>query len=357
MIDIPSRLLMSAALVALAASVPAQSEGGGSPWRPQISPVSVELRGLAVVSDQVAWASGSKGTILRTLDGEHWEVLKVPAAEALDFRDIEAWDRDHAIALSIGSGESSKVFKTDDGGLTWKRVFENHEPGGFWDAIAFWDPRHGALFGDPVRGRFQVFTTGDGGETWSSVPETGMPKALENEGAFAASGSCLATGPGTSLVFVTGGAAQSRVFTSRDRGRTFQASIAPVPAGAPSKGLFSVVWPDETTLLTVGGDYKEPALPGIKAAVSHDRGASWASVDANPGFLSSICRGPLPGSLIAVGLAGTGISRDGGKTWTAIDRAPYNTVGFAPGGKGPVAGWAVGPKGAISRWVGPIAPR
>jgi photosystem II stability/assembly factor-like uncharacterized protein len=318
--------------------------------------VTVELRGLAAVNDRVAWASGAKGTILRTRDGETWEVLKVAGAEALDFRDIEAWDETTAIAMSIGAGEASNVYKTTDGGATWRRVFANTEPTGFWDAIAFWDRRHGALFGDPVRGRFQVYITGDGGESWQPVPEAGMPPALETEGGFAASGSCLVAGPGRSLAFVTGGARESRVFVSTNAGQAFHVSTSPVPAGAASKGLFSIAWIDEKTLIAVGGDYKLPALEGVKASLSRDGGAHWMSVAASPGFLSSIVRGPRTGgSVVAVGLAGTGISHDGGETWATIDATPYNTAGFSPvaGPQATTAGWAVGPKGAIARWSKP----
>jgi photosystem II stability/assembly factor-like uncharacterized protein len=338
-------------LLALAGAALAQ-EVALSPWRAQTSPVTVELRGLAVVNGRVAWASGAKGTVLRTVDGETWKVVPVPGAEKLDFRDIEAWDENTAIAMSIGPGEASNVYKTTDGGVTWRRVFANAEPAGFWDAITFWDRKHGVLFGDPVRGRFQVFTTDDGGESWKPAPEAGMPPALENEGAFAASGSCLVSGPGKRLAFVTGGAAESRVFVSTDGAKTFLVSTSPVPAGAASKGLFSVAWLDEKTMLTVGGDYKQPTLEGVKAALSADGGAHWTAVSAAPGFLSSVVRGPGKDAVfVAVGLAGTGISGDGGKTWKAIDATPYNTAGFASVGR--PAGFSVGPKGVIARWQRP----
>lgn len=325
----------------------AQSPQTTSPWQPLSSPVAVELRGLAVVSDRVAWASGAKGTVIRTVDGETWQVIPVPGAEALDFRDIEAWDEKTAIALSIGPGEASGVFKTTDGGATWRKIFANTEPTGFWDAIAFSDRRTGALFGDPVRGRFQVFTTSDGGESWTSVADAGMPAALENEGAFAASGSCLASGPAKRLAFVTGGAAEARVFVSTDGGKIFRVSTSPVPTGAPSKGLFSAMWVDDTTLLTVGGDYRERELAGTNSARSTDSGASWSPIQASPtGFLSSVVRGPgKEAAIVAVGLAGTGVSSDGGKSWTALDATPYNTAGFAGG-----SGFAVGPKGVVARW-------
>lgn len=154
------------------------------------------------------------------------------------------------------------------------------------------------------------------------------------------------TGPGRSLAFVSGGAAEARVFVSQDEGRSFRVSTSPVPAGAASKGLFSVAWLDDKSLITVGGDYRQPALDGVKAALSTDAGASWSAVPSAPGFLSSVVRGPgKDASIVAVGLAGTGISNDGGKTWTAVDSAPYNTAGFAG-----VGGFAVGPKGVIARW-------
>lgn len=344
-----SLILMTSALAAPGAAQTGRVADPPTPWRVQTSPVTVELRGLAVVSARVAWASGAKGTVLRTVDGETWKVLPVPGAEALDFRDIEAWDAETAIAMSIGPGAASNVYKTTDGGATWRRVFANAGPDGFWDAITFRDRKHGALFGDPVKGRFQVFTTEDSGESWKPAPEAGLPSALENEGAFAASGSCLVSGPGQSLAFVTGGAAESRVFASTDGGRTFRVSTAPVPAGAASKGLFSVTWLDEKTLLVVGGDYKQPALEGVKAALSNDGGASWVAIEAAPGFLSSVVQGPgKDAAIVAVGLAGTGISGGDGKTWRAIDTTPYNTAGFAKG-----TGWAVGPKGVIARWQRP----
>jgi photosystem II stability/assembly factor-like uncharacterized protein len=61
---------------------------------------------------------------------------------------------------------------------------------------------------------------------------------------------------------------------------------------------------------------------------------------------------PVPGApraLVAAGLAGSGFSRDAGKSWTVLDKMPVNTVGFA----GPASGWAVGPKGLLMKYAGP----
>ena len=43
-------------------------------WKQQKSGTEVQLRGISAVSDKVAWASGAKGTVLRTIDGgETWQ--------------------------------------------------------------------------------------------------------------------------------------------------------------------------------------------------------------------------------------------------------------------------------------------
>ncbi len=134
-------------------------------WQPQASGTTVELRGLSVVSDTVAWASGAKGTVLRTIDGAHWQVMTVPDAATLDFRDIQAFDAKTAVIMSAGPGAASRIYRTTDGGANWTLAAENKFADGFWDAIAFWDARNGIVFGDPVGGQFQVYVTADGGSS------------------------------------------------------------------------------------------------------------------------------------------------------------------------------------------------
>ena len=62
-------------------------------WKPQISGTTASLRGISAANPQVAWASGAKGTFLRTVDGgTTWQAGAVPGAEQLDFRDVQAFD-------------------------------------------------------------------------------------------------------------------------------------------------------------------------------------------------------------------------------------------------------------------------
>ncbi|WP_426336104.1 WD40/YVTN/BNR-like repeat-containing protein [Pseudoduganella sp. R-31] len=321
-------------------------------WVPQQHAATTELRGLSVLSDKVAWASGAKGTVLRTVDGEHWTLLAVPGAEAFDFRDIEAFDANTAIVLGAGPGAASRMYRTRDGGASWQLLIVNKDAEGFWDAMAFWDARNGIVFGDPVRGVFQILVTSDGGESWQPVSDPGGLAALPQEGAFAASGTCLSVGGRADAWFVTGGGAQSRVFRSVDRGQSWQAATLQIPAAATSKGAFSVGFAGNGRGIVAGGDYKEPSLETLNGAISLDGGAGWSPAQILPaGFMSAVV--PVPGTsstFVAVGLAGSGYTRDGGKSWTIIEKeTKLNAVGFSASG----AGWAVGPKGLIVKYVGP----
>jgi photosystem II stability/assembly factor-like uncharacterized protein len=57
----------------------------------QTSGTTSGLRGVWAVSDQIVWASGTRGTYLRTLDGgAHWASAAVPGAETVDFATCRA---------------------------------------------------------------------------------------------------------------------------------------------------------------------------------------------------------------------------------------------------------------------------
>ena len=157
----------SMVLVGLCCAVSAPAQ-----WTMQEIKTTASLRGLSAVNANVVWASGTGGTVLRTLNGgTTWEVIQVPDADKLDFRDIEAFDEKTAYILSIGNGAASRIYKTTDGGKTWWLSYQNTNEQAFFDAIAFWDKDHGLAMSDPVsiagKGRFLILTTDDGGKSWT----------------------------------------------------------------------------------------------------------------------------------------------------------------------------------------------
>lgn len=314
-------------------------------WREQNSGVSTELRGLSSVNSRVAWASGAGGTVLRTVDGGGtWRSVGPPDTAGLDFRDIEAFDADTAVVLSIGNGTASRVYRTTDGGRNWTRTFTNPEETAFYDCMSFSGRDRGLAVSDPVNGRYRLIGTEDGGRSWAVLPTEHMPEALPGEAAFAASGQCLVT-RGEHVWLVTGGATRSRVFHSPDWGRHWEVNDTPLAASA-SSGVFAVAFRDSRTGLAIGGDHQRPTATEPRLAATFDRGRSWESTaSAPPGYRSGLAW--IPGRrewVIAVGITGSDLSVDSGDTWTGFDTTALNTIDCARG-----SCWAAGPKGRLVR--------
>jgi photosystem II stability/assembly factor-like uncharacterized protein len=314
-------------------------------WTVETSNTAASLRAVSVVSAKVAWASGAKGTYLITADsGETWKAATVPGAADLDFRAVHALDEKTAVLLSIGSGEKSRIYKTKDGGAKWDVAYTNPDPKGFFDAIAFWDASHGIVLGDPVDGHFVVMTTDDGGDTWHREK---TPAAEPNEGAFAASNSCLFLLGMHAVWFGTGGPKGARVFHSSDGGKKWSVAATPIRNDSASAGIFSVAFMNPLFGIAVGGDYSKPEDPSHNIAITEDGGKKWITPESAPsGFRSAIAYLADKKMWIATGTSGSDASTDKGKTWKQFDKGNYNAMSFILS----YAGWAVGPKGAIAKF-------
>jgi photosystem II stability/assembly factor-like uncharacterized protein len=316
-------------------------------WEAQASGVTMRLRGISGVSARVAWASGANGTVLRTADGgKSWTKLTPPAgAEKLDFRDIDAVSESVAYILSIGSGETSRIYKTRDGGATWDLQFANKDPKVFLDAMAFSDANRGVAFSDSVDGQFVILVTADGGASWSRVPADRLPPALEGEGAFAASGTNVAVSGASVWI----GTTRSRVLRSTDGGRSWTVAQTPIVTGEAT-GIFSIAFKDAKNGVVVGGDYTKESQAGDNAAFTTDGGATWTLAKGITGFRSVAAWLPGTRSVLAIGPAGADWSTDDGHSWTAVpltgNPAGFDTLSFAPGTS---FGWASGAGGRISR--------
>jgi photosystem II stability/assembly factor-like uncharacterized protein len=322
--------------------------GGAMPsWQLSPTGVTARFRGLAPVSDKVAWVAGSAGTILRTLDGgSSWASVGPAGAAELQFRDIEAFDAEHAVALTIGEGEDSRLYATSDGGATWAETFRNTEPTAFYDCVTFLDRWHGLALSDPVEGKFRILATSDGGQSWAVRPTAGMPDALPGEFAFAASGTCLVSTGGRAY-FATGGGVAARVFSSANGGRTWSVTDSPIPSG-PSAGIYSLAFRDPQHGIAVGGDYAVPDAAPDGSATTRDGGRTWTVSGTVPGAYRSGSAWIDGTTALAVGPTGSDLSRDGGKSWTGFDTGSFDAVACA--GRG--ACWASGEQGrvAVLKW-------
>jgi photosystem II stability/assembly factor-like uncharacterized protein len=332
-----------APVVAAVVSAPLMAQSPATPkWTLVATGVTARLRGISAPSSRVIWASGTGGTVIRTGDGgATWSRLEIPDSASLDFRDIDASDERTAYVLSIGDGDASRIYKTTDTGRTWTLQFRNDNPRAFYDAMAFRDSRTGFAVSDSVDGRMIVIATTDGGAHWSPIA-SGLPPALEGEGAFAASGTNIALG--RNHVWI--GTNASRVVRSTDNGRTWSVTNTPLPASA-SAGIFSIAFADDNRGVVVGGDYKVESGALNNAAITIDGGQTWTLVTGLGGFRSAVAFIPsLPGTAVAVGPSGADYSSDSGRTWTSIEGPGFHTLAVARGTR---TVWAAGEKGTVGR--------
>ncbi len=280
---------------------------------------SSSLRGLSVVDDHVAWVSGSKGTLARTIDGGrtwHWQQVK--GFEQADFRDVEAFSATEAIIIS--SGTPALILKTTDGGASWKIRYRNDDRAYFLDAMDFMpDGKHGFVLGDPIAGKFLLLETLDGGLTWAKSKNP--PDALPGEAAFAASGTCLRV-TNKAIRIVTGGKISR--YLAKDVSVTgWTAQVLPVQQGKDSQGAFSL---SGDAQVFVGGDYSDNQ--STDSTVCHSLSLMQSLTNRFESSHSPIgyqsCVEHIKLFYLSTGTPGSGISTDGGRTWKWIDGTSFN---------------------------------
>ena len=325
------------------------------------SPTTADLRGIQAVSHEIAWASGTNGTVLRTIDaGTHWTLCPTPpGAEHLDFRGIQAFDAQTAIVMSSGLGPLSRLYKTTDACATWTLLFTNPDPQGSWAAIAFEERKYGLLLGEPVVNKFIIFTTADEGKTWNRRPWNGLEANPQSDSAFAVSNSSLITWTFlTHNFFVTGGQngasfveCHGELKDNADLAKTGCNRTSPIPLGArsPTSGAFSLA-ETERAFIAVGGDYQRPNNHANTAAYSLDAGGNWQPAQTPPhGFRSSVAYSPDQKTWITVGPNGTDISTDDGRNWRALKPSPGEAPDSDRNWNALSLPYVVGPHGRIGK--------
>jgi photosystem II stability/assembly factor-like uncharacterized protein len=321
---------------------------------PQNSGTTNGLIAVSPVNPQVVWASGRAGTFTVTTDGgQTWKAGVVPGAETLQFRDVQGFSAKVAYLMSIGTHSGDfRIYKTEDGGVTWNLQFQNQLPGAFYDCFAFWTPGRGIAQSDSVNGVFPTLRITDG-TTWQDISGN-MPPAFGGEGSFAASGTCVATQGGQNAWVATGASSVARILVTRDGGDTWNAYDTPLMTG-PSAGAFTVAFRNPSNGIVGGGDLDPGDPNSADTAISSDGGVTWSLTNTPP------VTGAIFG-LSYVGKNGNGGGNDGravvitanegGAAWTPDEGTTWYTL---PGVSGfwsvafasPKAGWLVGTGGRI----------
>jgi photosystem II stability/assembly factor-like uncharacterized protein len=291
---------------------------------------NTSLRGVSVVSDQVAWVSGSNGYVGRTVNGgADWEWIKPAGFEKLDFRDIEAFDGENAIIINAGS--PAFILRTDNGGKSWSQMYVNRDSAVFLDGMDFWDRQTGIIFGDPIKNKLQLLKTVNGGLSWQEISGNLKQDMKLGEAGFAASGSSIKALSGGKVWIATGGSV-SNIYYSGNYGKDWKRYYCPIIQGINSTGAFSLDFLDSKHGIVVGGDYLKDQESTNNILLTRKGGKKWNK----PGipvsgyrssvvyFSKSVC--------FAAGSSGMDISEDAGLTWKRFSEKNFNAIGKAKTG-------------------------
>ena len=306
--------------------------------RVEVDNFQSSFRGLYLVNDTVAWAAGSDGVYMKTTNSENWLADTIPSCSHLDFRDIHAFDGERAIVMS--SGEGCLIYRTEDGGENWSKVYENLEKEIFFDGMDFWDDKSGIAFSDPVDGNLYIIRTTDGGKSWK--PLKSMPSTLKNEAGFAASGTGIVCKGDSTIWIATGGGDTARVFKSINRGESWKIYNTPM-RGGEGNGIYSMTFFDERNGIIVGGNYLDSLNTKGSCAVTSDGGETWQLISVNGPRGYRSCVAVNNNFAIAVGRTGIDITSDKGYYWMPLSNEGYyscvlNTrIGWLTGRKGKLA--------------------
>ena len=298
----------------------------------------VSIRGMAVPNQNTIWASGSKGSIAKSVNGgTDFEWMQVKGYETRDFRSIHAWDDKQAIIVAVSA--PAIILKTKDGGATWYTVYENADTLMFLDAIHFKDASNGLVVGDPISNHIFLLSTVDKGEHWNEIPSSYFKTPLEKgEAFFASSGSNIAQL--SKEDFLVSGGLRSRLWING------LAMDIPILQGGTSTGANSMaISPNGNNIMIVGGDFMKDTsriqnAVGLKLFIKPNSNQKWQSEKIPYWKIDELAR--LPNGyrsgveyitntiLIACGTSGVDISINKGKNWDLISNESFHVVRKQP---------------------------
>jgi len=278
----------------------------------------------SAIKEGVFWVAGTKGKIFKSIDfGENWQDVSLNNNSNEDIRDIHAFNSQSIIVMTVGEGKQSRLYQTIDAGENWHILLQNTEEKGFFDSIGFWDNNKGLLLGDPVDGYYVIMTTEDAGKNWQRINSNGLPKILDKEAAFAASGNTLVTGKNGKAWFTTGGFSASVMF-SNDYGKTWKRQPIPLYDATQTAGGYGLRVNNKDEIFVVGGDYQKRDGQ-YSNLVSLDADSKWHQIaTGNNGLRTAMSC--IKANCIITGKLGSDISFDHGKHWQEMSGQGFYTL-------------------------------
>ncbi len=337
-----------------------KSTDGGLTFKPMFDGQPVSSIGAIAVfqaNPDIVWvgtgesnvrnSAGVGRGVWKSIDGgQTWQHLGLDRTEHIGRIVLDPTNPDVAYVAALGpewsDGEQRGVFRTTDGGQTWKKVLYVGPSTGAADlAMDPSNPQHLLAGMWQYRRRPWTFTSGgpgsglyvtyDGGDRWTrATPADGLPA-----GELGRIGLAFAAGD-ASVVYALVEAKRSALLRSDDGGATWRTASSERSID-PRPFYYSQIRVDPTNenrIYRVDGSLD----------VSEDAGRTWRTVVSSAkihGDVHDLWLSPDGMTLIQTNDGGVGISPDRGRTWRFVanlplaqyyhvnvdDRLPYNVLG------------------------------
>jgi len=314
-------------LLAFASSVSGQ-------WSEQTSGLTTTLYSVSAVDDNVVWICGAGGKVLLTTNGgANWNLTTSPNA-SLDLYNI--WGVNNLDAYVTGSGSTTYVYRTSNGGQSWTQVFS--QVGGFINAIhgvSLNEPKQMMMYGDPVGGRWSIWIN-QPGDTWDStglyVPQSGTE-----------------TGYNNAMFAIRGPQANTKIWFGTNNTRIYKWTL--------STGWISQPTPGQANSLAIVFPTEMIGFAGASTSLlyTQDGGAIWSNLPGIPGngSITGLAYGDIVGELFFCRGSSIYHTTSGGINWS-LETTQTGTYTHLIKARTGYNLWALRNNGGISKYSYPI---
>jgi photosystem II stability/assembly factor-like uncharacterized protein len=265
----------------------ARTTDGGATWQSAVVPGSAQLdfRDVHGVDANTAYllsiGPGEQSKIYKTVNGGRaWELQFTNHSPKAFFDAFAFWDARTAIAVSDPVDGRFIIVRTTDGGVKWIETFNGNFPAAIEGEGAFAasgtciavQGKTNVWFGTGGAAVARVFRSTDGGETWKAA-STPVTAGNSSSGIFSIAFKDARNGVIVGGDYKKEGEASNNVATTTDGGATWVLAKGPRPSGFRSAVAYvqGTRGPMLVAAGPSGSDY------------STDNGASWTSL-ASKGF-------------------------------------------------------------------------
>jgi hypothetical protein len=268
-------------------------------WTVQVSGTANQLYAVKVINQNVAWAAGVGGVVVRTTNaGVNWTAA---GTLGTDIYTMTALDANIAFVGTSPASGAAKIWKTTNGGTTW---VAKDSTGIFWDYVHMFDANNGYALGDPpaANQNWVLKKTTNGGESWvnaATVPGGATPEGGWNNSMMWLNSTTGWFGTNSSKIYKTvdGGATWTSAATNLTNANSFAVQFNALTNGlaASQTGTMNkstdggASWVTGPTALTAAvyslwgnlGSNEFWAIAGNNVSYSSNAGTAWTTSPKN----------------------------------------------------------------------------